>query len=1419
MKKVNQPLNWHIPVLMACGLPLLSTSSRADVLAYEGFNYPAAGSSLAGKSGGFGWGASWMQVYGGTDDVVGGGSLLASSVTPVGFDDHSTGNSVLLPNGRRDGRALDTTATGIFGTHGYLDANGRIGKDGKTLYISFLQQPNGTTLFYELELHRDDLGDAGRFAGIGNDQPGDNVNLRTSKTVHTLIGAGSTDVNFYVMRIDFKAGNDDVRVYRNPTSGTEPLAADLVFAGQTDMSLTGIAMGAFGNSRTVAHDEIRFGETWADAIGAQPALAISTQPEAAAGYLGGSAKFSVTVAGYPEPTYQWFKGATAIAGATDSTLLLTNLTAADAASYKVTVTNGTQTQTSNSAALTVSAAPGGLLAYEGFDYPVAGASLAGKVGGFGWGDAWTQIDGGTDNVVTGSLSPLLAPGGYTARSTGNSVLLPNGRRDGRLLDTNPGSTFGAKGYLDDAGYIGATGKTLYLSFLQQANGASSFYELEFHRDNLGDQGRIAGIGNDQGGTKVNLRAPDTTHNAIGEGNTDVNLYVVRIDYKDGEDDIRVYRNPTSSTEPGTADLVETAQADMSFNGISFGAFGNGRTVAHDEIRLGETWASVTTGGTTTPATAPAIVTAPSAVTTYAGNTAEFTAAFSGNPAPTYQWFLGNTAIAGATAARLTIPNVQAANAGSYKLTATNSAGSVTTTPVTLTVTPTPAGLLAYEGFEYPVAVNSLGGQNGGFGWKEAWVGSGGSDDVVADSLAPAFFPPGYTARSLGNSVFLPNGRRDARYLDTSATSLFSKQGYLDENGHIGAAGKTLYISFMQKPNGTSLFYEFEFHRDGLTDDTRHSGIGNDQAGGNVNLRTSGSTHTPIGTGSTDVNFYVMRIDFKGGDTGDVRVYRNPVAGSEPPAAELVLENQADMSFNAIALGAYGNGRTVAHDEIRMGETWASVTSGGSVPAAAPAIVSAPSSVSTFTGKTVEFAAVITGSPAPALQWYFNNTAITGATGSRLTLTDVQVADTGSYKLTATNASGSVTTTPVTLTVNAVPDGLLAYEGFDYTAAALSLKTKNGGFGWGSAWSSPDGDSEDVVSGSLTPLTAPSGYAQNSLGNSVLLRKDSRDSRYLDTTAEGLFGTHGYLDANGNIGADGKTLYLSFVQQPNGTTLFYEFELHRGGLDDPTRIAGIGNDVDEAKFPGLGNNVNLRDVRDSAFVHTPIGAGSTDVNFYVMRIDFKDGNDDVRVYRNPTSTTEPGAADLIVTAKADMSFNAIALGAYANNRSVAHDEIRFGETWTSVVPANSTASAAYTEWLTGFTFPAGADTAPTGDPDHDGISNLLEFGFGLNPTVTASAPVAYSGSAVTHGTPALGGTTLANLTGVFGRRKDYVTAGLTYTAQFSADLSKWQDSAAAGTVQASDAQIEVLSLPWPATVPTSAGGNAAPRFFRVKVTSN
>lgn len=84
--------------------------------------------------------------------------------------------------------------------------------------------------------------------------------------------------------------------------------------------------------------------------------------------------------------------------------------------------------------------------------------------------------------------------------------------------------------------------------------------------------------------------------------------------------------------------------------------------------------------------APTIVNHPVSQSIMETKPVTFTVSASGTGL-TYQWQFNNANITGATGASYTIPNVTNANAGAYKVIVTNTAGSVTSNPATLTVTP------------------------------------------------------------------------------------------------------------------------------------------------------------------------------------------------------------------------------------------------------------------------------------------------------------------------------------------------------------------------------------------------------------------------------------------------------------------------------------------------------------------------------------------------------------------------------------------------------------------------------------------------------------------------------------------------------------------------------------------------------------
>lgn len=240
-----------------------------------------------------------------------------------------------------------------------------------------------------------------------------------------------------------------------------------VYSGTTTLAPGGGGSG--GGGGTVA----------APIIAAQPAAQTST--------VGGSVTFTFTVTG-TGLTYQWLFNNNAITGATNATYTITGVTAANAGTYAVRVTNGGGTVTSNAATLTVNPVAGNGIAFlgnlsvraragSGSETLIVGVTVGGSTGG---GTKTVLVRGvgptlGTFGVGDVLIDPVLAVlnatgatlatnddwgNDSTVAATSAAVgafALPAGSKDSALL----GSGLAGGGYtLQLTGKAGATGNAL-----------------------------------------------------------------------------------------------------------------------------------------------------------------------------------------------------------------------------------------------------------------------------------------------------------------------------------------------------------------------------------------------------------------------------------------------------------------------------------------------------------------------------------------------------------------------------------------------------------------------------------------------------------------------------------------------------------------------------------------------------------------------------------------------------------------------------------------------------------------------------------------------------------------------------------------------------------------------------------------------
>jgi hypothetical protein len=228
-------------VLIAVSAPF----SQASLLISEPFDYSTG--NLAGQTGGIGFTGNWTTVGDAGGAIVQAGSLAYSTLATSG------NKTYVSPN---------VAASGASRTFSNMSSG--------TVYMSFLINHDEGTRFFALRLYD---GAAERLL-IGQGTAGTTWLLGGSTvgfTGDTGVAASLDTTFLMVLRIDFDASgtNERLRLYVNPTLGTEPLTAqaDGTTTSSFQLNKLDIAGGQTGGGNTVSKgwfDEIRFGTTFAD---------------------------------------------------------------------------------------------------------------------------------------------------------------------------------------------------------------------------------------------------------------------------------------------------------------------------------------------------------------------------------------------------------------------------------------------------------------------------------------------------------------------------------------------------------------------------------------------------------------------------------------------------------------------------------------------------------------------------------------------------------------------------------------------------------------------------------------------------------------------------------------------------------------------------------------------------------------------------------------------------------------------------------------------------------------------------------------------------------------------------------------------------------------------------------------------------
>jgi hypothetical protein len=363
------------------------------------------------------------------------------------------------------------------------------------------------------------------------------------------------------------------------------------------------------------------------------APAITTQPANVSVAVGATATFTAAASGTPAPTVQWMTSTnggtsfTAVAGATSATLSFTTTAGQNGNLFEAVFTNSVSSVTSTAATLTVTSAP----------------------------------------VITTNPTNVTVTAGANATFTAAATGTPTPTVQWQV-STNGGTTF--------TNLSGATSATLSLTAVTTAMNGNQ-YKAVFTNS-------VSSATTTAATLTVNSGIVITTNPAaqtIGAGSA------------------------ATFTAAATGTPTPTVQWMVSTNGgTSFAAVAGATSTTlsfitapsqngnlYEAVFTNSNGSATTTAAALTVDFAPTITLNPTSLTVGVGDTATFTAAANGNPAPTVQWFVSTNggasfnAIGGATSTTLSFTATLAQTGNLYQAVFTNSISNSTTTAALLTV--------------------------------------------------------------------------------------------------------------------------------------------------------------------------------------------------------------------------------------------------------------------------------------------------------------------------------------------------------------------------------------------------------------------------------------------------------------------------------------------------------------------------------------------------------------------------------------------------------------------------------------------------------------------------------------------------------------------------------------------------------------
>ncbi len=773
---------------------------------------------------------------------------------------------------------------------------------------------------------------------------------------------------------------------------------------------------------------------------------ITLHPVDQAILVGGSVSFTVDGSGTAPLTYQWYKGVTPILAATNLTLQLTNLQAADADGYLAVASNPYGSATSSVAVLTVLLPPAITLNPTNQSVVQGGAtSLASAASGtaplaYQW---FRSVIGNQLSVISGATNSQYAITNSQAGDAGNYVVVVT-----NLYGSATSAVATLTVLLPPTITLNPTNQSAVLggnvSFVAAVSGTAPFAYQWYKSVISNPLSVISGATNSAYSlpTAAALDAGDyqlVVTNLYGAATSSVATLTVLLPPG-------IALNPTNQAvvlggngsftvaASGTAPFAyQWYKAVTSYQlSVISGATNSQFSIANSQagdagdylVVVSNPYGSATSSvATLTILLPPSITLSPASQSVGLHGNFTLTVGVSATAPFHYQWFRSVNSnplsvISGATNSQYTIANSQATDAGNYLVVVTNAYGAATSSVATLTVLLPPA-ITAQ-----PVAATARVGGLAGF-------------DVTASGAAPLFYQ------------WFHNTLRIAGALDVhlSLTNVLPTDGgyysVVVTNAQGAATSSVVLLTVQQPPvitvnptnvivpvgGGTSNLVvgaaggtplSFQWYHDGLLVPGATSDVLTLTKLTNT-VSARGGYYAVVTNAYGSATSAVGFLSFVGGPTISKQPTNKVVAFGALAPFSVTATSKLPIKYqwlsNSVPIkGQISSLLSVTANNVNKAAAYSVVLSNayGIVTSAVanltiefkPVLVSKLQNLYVPVGTTANVSVTVTGSPAMTYQWFKSTVKVPGATDSTLTLTNAQLANSGAYYVGVTNRVGS-----------------------------------------------------------------------------------------------------------------------------------------------------------------------------------------------------------------------------------------------------------------------------------------------------------------------------------------------------------------------------------------------------------------------------